>query len=564
MNKRTTLKLKTGVNLRQKLLIRASIATLSLAIVAALIVVQTFDFKQSSASNQNGVQIILPLTIQSVCSDNPAQIRKWKVSNPNNFNVTYEWDIFPMIQSGTSSALPGENFIFTNTIAGSNQIRIKWMNENNRFRQILSQSSNQSCNLGNLYAVEVIQYLPSKRNDGTFIPEEFQNAEKALGAPENDQSSNFVSLGFGGQITLMFAEPIANGNGADFKVFETTTNNSNCQRQPKNIYAFASFDGCNYVYCGKGCQDAEFDLGALSQAKYIKIIDCSNPSSNYENQVSDAYRLDGIQSLNGQAITIIDDNLVYGSATDVVQFNQGKRKSGQPVHASRCNPQVALGVPEDDDIGSTNFVSLGFNGSITLKFDYVIFNKEGNDLIVIETSFGAPSCSAYPEKVLAEVSLDGQQWINLGTVCLDGEIDLGGLPAIQYIRLTDRSPASFFPNSADGYDLDGVLALNTCQGQARFGFYDNNNVPDEISEFTAFPNPFRDQLNLSYETGTAHEKVNFKMFNISGQQVWQNMYEFGPNSKEMIEVPTLDIPKGTYIFTSESGSLKQTQKVIKN
>lgn len=564
MNKKTTLKLKTGVNLRQKLLVRVSIATLSIAIVASLVIIQTFDFKQSNASNQNGANVILPLTLQSVCSDNPAQTRRWKISNPNNFNVNYEWDIFPMIQSGTAIAQPGDNFILTNTIAGSNQIRIKWMNENSRFRQLLLQSSNQSCNITSLYAVEVVQYQPSKRNDGTFVPEELQNTSKALGAPENDQSNNFVSLGFGGEITLMFAEPIANGNGADFKVFETTINNSNCQRQPKNIYAFASFDGCNFVYCGKGCQDSEFDLGSLSQAKYIKLVDCSNPSSNYENQTSDAYRLDGIQSLNGQATSIIEDNLVYGSATDVIQFNQGRRKSGQPVHISRRNPQVALGVPEDDDIGSTNFVSLGFNGSITLKFDYVIFNKEGNDLMVIETSFGAPSCSAYPERVLAEVSLDGQNWFNLGNVCLDGEVDLGAVPAIQYIRLSERSAASFFPSSADGFDLDGILALNSCQGQARFGYFDNNNVPDEIAEFSTFPNPFRDQLNLSYETGTAHEKVSFKIFSMSGQQVWQNTYEFGPNSKELIEVPVLDIPKGTYIIVSESGSIKQTQKLIKN
>lgn len=564
MKKKTTLKLKTGVNLRQKLLIRASIATLSLAIVATLVVVQTFDFKQSSASNQSGANTILPLTIQSVCSDNPAQLRRWKISNPNNFQVPYEWDIFPMIQSGSSNAQPGDNFILTNTISGNHQIRIKWMNENNRRRQVLLQSSNQSCNLGNLFAFEVIQYQPSKRNDGTFIPEEFQNTSKAIGEPENDNSNNFVSLGFGGQITLKFAVPIANGNGADFKVFETTLNNSNCQRQPKSIYVFASFDGCNYVYCGKGCQDSEFDLGALSQAQYIKIIDCSNPSSIYENQVSDAFRLDGIQSLNGQATAIIEDNLSYGSATDVMQFSQGRRKSGQPVHISRGNPQVALGVPENDDINSTNFVSLGFNGSITLKFDFVVFNKEGNDLVIIETSFGAPSCSAYPEKVLAEVSLDGQNWINLGNACLDGEIDLGGVPAMQFIRLTDRSPAASFPSSADGYDLDGVLALSTCQGQARLGYFDNNNVPDEIAEFSAFPNPFRDQLNLSYETGTAHEKVSFKMYNMSGQQVWQNLYEFNPNLKEVIEIPALEIPKGTYIIISESGNIKQTQKVIKN
>lgn len=563
MKRKTTLRVNTAVKLRQRILLKASAFTLAIGAFAALIVIQTFDSKKSSAQNGNDALTIQSLSFSSVCSENPSVQRRWKVTNPNTFPVTYVWDVFPMIQSGTNIAPPGESYFFTNTVNGSNQVRLRWLNENNRWRQVMQNSTNMPCVTGNIFASEVINYSPKKRNDGSFIPENFQISLKALGEPQNDNTENFVALGFGGEITLKFQSPVANGNGADIKVFETTFNNSNCQRQPKFVYVFASFDGCNYVYCGKGCQDFEFDLGPLSQAQYIKLVDCSNPSSNFENQVSDAYRVDAIQSLNGVATNIIEDNLSYGSATDIISFSQGRRKSGQAVHVSRSNPQVALGVPEDDDIGSTNFVALGFNGSITLKFDYVIFNKEGNDLLIIETSFGAPGCSNYPERVQAEISLDGQTWYDAGFVCLDGELDLGALPAIQYIRLNEKSAAGLFPSSADGFDLDGILALHHCQGQARIGYFDNNSVPDEIAEISVFPNPSRENFNISYETGTSKEQVNFKIFSLTGQLVWQNSYELMPNSKEQIEINSESFSKGTYVLVAESGVIKQTLKLVK-
>ncbi|MFN4123884.1 MAG: hypothetical protein ACK4GL_11340, partial [Flavobacteriales bacterium] len=136
----------------------------------------------------------------------------------------------------------------------------------------------ESCN-----AIAVVSYFPGKQNNGSDIPEAFNNPENALGEPQNsdeavpDAQANYVSLGFGGSITLKMSGNIKNGEGSDIKVVETTYSNmsGNCNRYPERVKAFASQDGCNWVYLGEGCQDAEFDLGPLNWARFIRLVDSS-------------------------------------------------------------------------------------------------------------------------------------------------------------------------------------------------------------------------------------------------------------------------------------------------
>jgi hypothetical protein len=280
----------------------------------------------------------------------------------------------------------------------------------------------------------------------------------------------------------------------------------------------------------------------------------------------------------------INDGLVFGSAQEVVQYNQGTRKNGSPIHPTRINPLNALGIPQNDDL-SIDFVSLGFNGSLTLKFDYAVFNQEGNDLWVVETSFGAPDCQTYPEAAYFEGSLNGVSWYPMGTVCLDGTIDIGdGVYAIQYVRISDRSPMAQFPNSADGFDLDGILVLNQdCQvlnnpsnivnsnkqttnrvTPNRIAFYDNNEIPDEIAEISVGPNPFQSTFKLHYETGTMNEKIVVNIYNYVGQLVHKQMIQIPKNTLSEQEINAEHLPRGVYILSVESAGQKQSLKLIKN
>jgi hypothetical protein len=111
-----------------------------------------------------------------------------------------------------------------------------------------------------------------------------------------------------------------------------------------------------------------------------------------------------------------------------------------------------LGVPQGTNV--VNFVSLGFGGKITLRFKYAVENNaNGLDLQVVETSYGNPSCNAYPEKARFEGSLDGTTWTDLGELCQDGKLEMGTLPYLHLLRITDVSDKTKFGSSADGFDV---------------------------------------------------------------------------------------------------------------
>jgi hypothetical protein len=189
------------------------------------------------------------------------------------------------------------------------------------------------------------------------------------------------------------------------------------------------------------------------------------------------------------------------------------------------------------------------------------------DIQIVETSFGAPGCQAYQEQVYVEGSINGTDWVELGEICLDGsfDFDASGTYAIHFLKLTDRSPMSQFPNSADGYDLDGVIDLHAgCPEQTRIQAYDNNSVPDEIAEIQVSPNPFKDQMNLVYETGSIDERINIKVFNYVGQLVNQESVTIPKRTKHSHSIASSKLPKGVYIVSVESAGQKQSIKVIKN
>ena len=153
------------------------------------------------------------------------------------------------------------------------------------------------------------------------------------------------------------------------------------------------------------------------------------------------------------------------SPVEVISFMQGNSSDGvSPVSADRSNSSEALGAPEESDVqtsaANNNFVSLGFAGEIVLKFAYPIKNGAGDDIYVVETSFGNPSCARYPEKIRAYASQDNCNWVYLGDGCQNTYFDLQGLNWAQYVKLVDITNPLSFQGLVDGYDLDGVVCLH--------------------------------------------------------------------------------------------------------
>ena len=158
-------------------------------------------------------------------------------------------------------------------------------------------------------------------------------------------------------------------------------------------------------------------------------------------------------------------------AMEVISFNNGTQKNTEPVIAERSDPTQALGERQDDD--TLNFVSLGFGGELILGFDpnLLIGNEPGDDFVVVETSYGSPSCGSRPEYITVSVSQDFETWYTFEDVCLDASFDLDdvgdeGLNWVAYVKLVDSSNRlDFTGGTEDGYDVDGIGVIHCYEGE---------------------------------------------------------------------------------------------------
>ncbi|MEM1222749.1 MAG: thrombospondin type 3 repeat-containing protein [Verrucomicrobiota bacterium] len=139
---------------------------------------------------------------------------------------------------------------------------------------------------------------------GDAVTENFRTPEKALGKAVGD-SFDIVCLGRGGQITMTFANPITDGNGFDFAVFENGFSNTFLElgwvevstdgvhfvRFPNFSYTASSVGGFGSVnptnihgLASKYRQGygTPFDLEKLKLAYYAAIAETDNFDSAYD------------------------------------------------------------------------------------------------------------------------------------------------------------------------------------------------------------------------------------------------------------------------------------------
>lgn len=158
------------------------------------------------------------------------------------------------------------------------------------------------------WATGYLNYLPGSGVDATW-----QTPQKALG-PAEGNSFDIVGLGHGGQLTLSFANPITNGAGFDFAVFENgfsdtflelawievSSDGLNFSRfpgisfTPAAVGSFGSVDPTNIDgFGGKYRQGfgTPFDLATLAgtpgldinSVSYVRIMDIIGDGSQLDN-----------------------------------------------------------------------------------------------------------------------------------------------------------------------------------------------------------------------------------------------------------------------------------------
>ncbi|MDP0491246.1 MAG: PEP-CTERM sorting domain-containing protein [Verrucomicrobiota bacterium JB023] len=193
------------------------------------------------------------------------------------------------------------------------------------------------------WATEVSSYQP-----GLEVDEAWQDESRALG-PAEGQSGTIVSLGRGGEIVLSFAQPIGDGPGPDFAVFENSfsdsflelafvevsADGSNFVRFPNDsltasaVPAFGVNDPTNVTgLAGKyrGGYGVPFDLAevGLASVQYVRLVDVVGGTSldssgdviydPYPTVGSAGFDLDGVGVLNEdmEEIKILSVDVVNG------------------------------------------------------------------------------------------------------------------------------------------------------------------------------------------------------------------------------------------------------------
>ena len=154
----------------------------------------------------------------------------------------------------------------------------------------------------------------------------------------------------------------------------------------------------------------------------------------------------------------------------VIDYEQGLQKSGDPVIVERSNPDAVL--IWETVIDDEAFFSLGLGGWIEVEFDNPILNGVGDDVLLVEDTWS----TTYPSETAAVyASNDGETWTYLGeadnserdpvyTWQTVSSFELGDLENARFIRVVDTTPVETMPVNGDGYDINAIEALQDYEG----------------------------------------------------------------------------------------------------
>lgn len=269
-------------------------------------------------------QVVKDLNLTSECYQDETQ-RNWRITNPNDFDVEVTWSVYGTTQTGTVTATPGYSYFTTEAQPGPNTTKITWLNEKGETRQVTKAASNKPCCAPTAMTHRVVEFNQGKRKDGKSIVAYRSDPEQALGkgdAKDKPHGIRFVSLGFGGSITLEFDNALCDQTGLDLRVYETTYGNPMFALYPEQAEVFVSQNGTDWKSLGRtntttpsvNCRvklDTDFDFGqAYPWIKYVRVVDVSNPNAlmlnpfkctplpvSVFNKVSDGFDLDAVESL---------------------------------------------------------------------------------------------------------------------------------------------------------------------------------------------------------------------------------------------------------------------------
>lgn len=150
---------------------------------------------------------------------------------------------------------------------------------------------------GECYAAEVVEHIQGTSKNGGAVATNRTDATKALGEPERVDQLVFVSLGYGGSLTLAFDGAIPNGAGDDIEIIETSYNTTSCAAYREYADVYVSVDGTDWFLAGTVCKFEPFidisDAGAFPYVNFVRIVNNDSLTTT-----QDGFDVDGVVALH--------------------------------------------------------------------------------------------------------------------------------------------------------------------------------------------------------------------------------------------------------------------------
>ena len=224
---------------------------------------------------------IASLNLTSFCSNDPAYERRWRVRNPNRFNVEVSWRLHGTSHQGDLIAPPGDSFFFTPAQSGPNTTKITWFNAQGKKKERVKASSGAQCDLpvpeaptalqlkAQCVSELVLSWSDADANEDLFEIERKTEGEAyqlVAEVPANDTSYVNTGLEEGTSYTYRIrALSSVNGHSAYSAEVASTTGAAilylplNGDTQDENGTNDGVNNGSTFVPFGKFDQAAEFD-----------------------------------------------------------------------------------------------------------------------------------------------------------------------------------------------------------------------------------------------------------------------------------------------------------------
>jgi len=258
--------------------------------------------------------------------------------------------------------------------------------------------------------------------------------------------------------------------------------------------------------------------------------------------------------------------------------------SNRRIRHFQSDPQNLLGVPDGEkakDWPNRRMMSLGCRGSVTAVFNSVgFYDGPGADLLIFEAG-------SVLEPTSIAVSTDGKKWIRLGKI-------EGGNTAVDikhpetkgklfhFVLLRDLG-SHCVHSKTDGADVDAIAAINYKKVEQEQAIVTpirkektKKNVAEQASDleldlnlsttnvdFTVFPNPTSEELNIKFEL-EKENNVSIRIFNNSGKVIKNLISNESRSAGEQIVNYALgSLAAGTYYVQLTVGEKSVVKKLMK-